>query len=81
MKQPHYKRSQRTDPMFDGYEHVANATKMLRAPDASHFYELEKHSGSLAGALRYVGARAKMPRKSAAEQEKKKADERLAVLQ
>ena len=81
MKQPHSKRSHRTDPMFDGYEHVANATKMLRASDASHFYDLEKHSGSLAGALRYVGARAKLPRKSPAEEEKKKAEERLAILQ
>lgn len=81
MKQPHSKRSPRTDPMYDGYEHVANATKMLRAADATHFYDLEKHSGSLAGALRYVGARAKMARKSSAEEEKKKAEERLAALQ
>ncbi len=67
--------------MYDGYEHVANATKMLRASDASHFYDLEKHSGSLAGALRYVGARTKVPRQNTAEQEKKKAEERLAILQ
>ena len=66
--------------MFDGYEHVANATKMLRAPDASHFYDLEKHSGSLAGALRYVGARAKKARKNVAEEEKQ-SEERLAILQ
>ncbi len=74
------KKSLRTDPLFSGFEHVANQTKLLRSGDTKAFDALEKQTGSSVGALRYVGQRAKMPRKNAAEEDKKKADERLASL-
>lgn len=66
--------------MYDGYEHVVNATKMLRSSDTNPFHELENHTGSLVNALRYVGTRATMPKKNPAEEERKKAEERLSSL-
>lgn len=77
MKQRNSRHSHRVDPLYKGYEHVANATKMLRSSDASAFYELEKHGTTLPGALRTVT----LPRVSRADEERKLADERLALLQ
>lgn len=76
----HSKKLQRIDPLYDGYEHVANSTKMLMSSDTTPFRDLEKHTGSLVDALRYVGARAKMHKVNPAEEEQKKSHERLASL-
>jgi hypothetical protein len=76
----HSKKLQRTDPLYDGYEHIANSTKMLKSSDTAPFRDLEKHTGSLVDALRYVGSRAKMPRVNPAEEERKKSEERLCSL-
>lgn len=77
MKRQNSHLSHRVDPLYNGYEHVANVTKMLRSSDASAFYELEKHGNSLPTALRTVTK----PRVSRAEEERKLADERLSLLQ
>ncbi len=76
----HSKKLQRTDPLYDGYEHIANSTKMLKSSDTAPFQELEKHTGSLVDALRYVGSRSKMPRETPAEVEREKSEERLSSL-
>lgn len=82
MKPKHnYKKPARSDPVYDGFQYIANQTKMMNSPDATPLLALEKHTGSLRDALRYVGSRSKMPRVNPAEEEKRKADERLATLQ
>ena len=67
----HSKRLVKTDPLYDGFEIIANNTKMLHAP---------KKADLSPGELRSVGLAKGVPRKSAAAEEKKKADERLALL-
>jgi hypothetical protein len=77
MKKP----GNRGDPLFEGYEHIINTTKMLRSPDNRPMLELERQSGNLIDAIRYVGNKKRMPRVNPAEEEKKKAEQRLATLQ
>jgi hypothetical protein len=57
--------------VYEGFEIVANNTKMLRAP---------KNTELSPGELRSIGLSKGMPRKNAAAEEKKKAEERLALL-
>ena len=65
------KQSQTKDPLYDGFEIVANSSKMLHAP---------KKADLSPGELRSVGLAKGMPRKNAAAEEKKKVEERLALL-
>lgn len=62
----------RPNALFDGFEIVANKTKMLRTPTTN----VDLTPGQLAD----IGRRKGMPKKNSAEEEKKKADERLALL-
>lgn len=69
------------DPMYAGFQHIANHSKILQTSDARAMLELERQMGSLQQALRYVGARSKMPRISPAKQEAEQAERRLAYLE
>jgi hypothetical protein len=66
----HSKRLPTKDPLYEGFEIVANKTKMLQAP---------KQADLSPGELRSVGT-TKSLKEDAAAEEKKKAEERLALL-
>jgi hypothetical protein len=67
----HSKRLLKADPMYEGFEIVANKTKMLKT---------KQHQELTPGELRDVGMAKKMTKKNAAAEEKRKAEERLALL-